>query len=126
MLYEELDELLTTGSRVAIRSWMVRAFEWFDSHATMVRAWQEIWAYDPAFRVMPLYFIANHMPKYLAQWPSKRRQAARLRVVLMVNQLADTHRRAHIREQLDVEDDLLIDTLTDLWISALRADFHRV
>jgi AcrR family transcriptional regulator len=121
MLYEELDDLLTTGSRAAIRAWMVRAFDWFDAHTTMVRVWREIAVSDPGFMVMPMYFIADHMPKYLAQWPGQSRQAARLRVVLLVNQLAESFNQSHIRRQLDVDDDLLMDTLTDLWISALQA-----
>lgn len=122
-LYDELDDLLTAGSRSAIRGWMMRAFRWFDANATMVKAWREIMLSVPEFEVLPRFFLADQMPQYLAQWPESRRQVARLRVVLLVWQLAEAAYQFHVRQQehLDVTDDLLIDTLTDLWIATLQA-----
>jgi AcrR family transcriptional regulator len=121
-LYQELDDLLTAGSRDDIRGWMTRAFRWFDTNATMFTAWREIMISHAEFEVLPRFFLADHMPQYLAQWPESTRQTGRLRVVLLIWQLAEASYQLHIRAQgeFDVADDLLIDTITDLWITTLQ------
>lgn len=119
-IYEELDELLVHGSRAEIRAWMARALDWFDTHRTMILVWQELGVMEPSFVGVPPFLSADHMPRYLAQWPKAEREAARLRVVLLVHQMTRAFLLSHVRQQLPVDDALLVDTLTDIWISALK------
>jgi AcrR family transcriptional regulator len=125
-IYEELDELLAGGSRSDLRAWMVRALNWFDMHRTMILAWQELGVMEPTFVGVPPFLSADHMPRYLAQWPKSEREAARLRVVLLVHQMTRAFLLSHVRQQLPVDDELLVDTLTDIWMSALKVPRARL
>jgi len=119
-IYEELDGLLVEGSYDDVRAWMARALAWFDTHRTMILAWQELGIIEPTFVGMPPFLSADHMPRYLAQWSVSQRERARLRVALLVHQMTRGFLLAHVRQQLPVDDEVLVDTLTDLWISALK------
>lgn len=120
-LSERLDQVLANkaADKKAIRAWITEAFAWFHSHHTIVAVWYELGATEPSFEQVSPFFTIDHMPLYLSQRPRRRREAARIRVMLLVQQLAAAFHIAHVTRQLDVRDELLIDVLTDLWVSAL-------
>jgi AcrR family transcriptional regulator len=118
-LYEQLDRLLTNPDRAAIREWMVEALGWFDAHRTMVLVWQELAVSEPDLVVVSPFLTADHMPGYLSRWPRHLREVARLRVVLLVQQLRGAFLLSHVRHSLSVSDEVLVDVLTDLWFTAL-------
>jgi AcrR family transcriptional regulator len=125
-LYERLDQMLAKSERQdrkAIRAWMKEAFAWFHTHHTIVAMWHELAVNEPSFEGVSPFLTADHMPLYLDQWPKRRREAARIRIVLLVQQLSAAFQLSHMNRRLDVRDDVLIDVLTDLWLTALtRAD----
>lgn len=121
-LYERLDQMLVKSDRPdrkAIRAWMKEAFVWFHTHRTIVAVWYELAVSEPSFEGVSPFLTADHMPLYLGQWPKRRREAARIRIVLLVQQLGAAFQLSHVNRRLDVRDDFLIDVLTDLWLSAL-------
>lgn len=129
-LYERLDQMLVKSDRPdrkAIRAWMKEAFAWFTTHHTIVTVWHELAVSEPSFEGVSPFLTADHMPLYLGQWPKRRREAARIRIVLLVQQLSAAFQLSHMNRRLDVRDDFLIDVLTDLWLSALtRTDIGSV
>lgn len=118
-LYQRLDALLVEPERGTIRAWMADALHWFESHRTMVTVWQELSVAEPDFVGISPSLTAEHMPRYLAQWPPRLREAARLRVVLLVRQLSGAFLLVRVQRRLDVAEELLTDVLTDLWLTAL-------
>jgi AcrR family transcriptional regulator len=129
-LYERLDQMLAKSDRPdrkAIRAWMKEAFAWFTTHHTIVAVWHELAITEPSFQGVSPFLTADHMPLYLGQWPKRRREAARIRIVLLVQQLSAAFQLTHMNRLLDVRDEFMIDVLTDLWMSALtRADIGSV
>ena len=125
-LYERLDQMLVKSERPdrrAIRAWMKEAFAWFTTHHTIVTVWHELVITEPSFQGVSPFVITDHMPLYLGQWPKRRREAARIRIVLLVQQLSAAFQLTHMHRVVDVRDEFIIDVLTDLWLSALtRAD----
>ena len=119
VLYDRLDEMLANPDRKAIQAWMTEAFTWFVTHRTIVMVWQELAVSEPGFVGVSPYFTADHMPRYLSQWPKRLRTAARMRVVLLVQQLHAAFQLSHVSHLVTVSDDVLIDVLTDLWHTAL-------
>jgi AcrR family transcriptional regulator len=120
-LYEDLDRLVTSGDRNRdnMREWMTRAIEWFETHRTIATVWQELPSTEPEFE-LPSFLIAGQMRRYLAQWPESDQGAARLRIILLVQQLGRAFLLSNIRHALGVDDEFLIDVLTDLWLDALK------
>jgi AcrR family transcriptional regulator len=121
-LYERLDQVLAKSDRPdrkAIRAWMKEAFAWFTTHHAIVAVWYELAVSEPSFQGVSPFFTADHMPLYLGQWPKRRREAARIRIVLLVQQLSSAFQLSHLNRVLDVRDEFLIDVLTDLWLPAL-------
>jgi AcrR family transcriptional regulator len=123
-LYEQLDRMLATSDRPekkVIRAWMKEAFAWFTTHHTIVAVWHELAVSEPSFEGVSPFLIPDHMPLYLSRWPKRRRQAAKIRMVLLVQQLSAAFQLTHMNRVLDVRDEFMIDVLTDLWLSALTS-----
>jgi AcrR family transcriptional regulator len=120
-LYEDLDRLVTSGNRNRenMREWMTRAIDWFETHRTMATVWQELPSSEPEFE-LPSFLIAGQMRRYLAQWPESEQGAARLRIILLVQQLGRAFLLSSVRHALGVDNEFLIDVLTDLWLDALK------
>jgi AcrR family transcriptional regulator len=122
-LYHELDELVTSrsgDSRRAIRGWMSRTLSWFDDHRTIALVWQEISVSEPELEAEPSFWVAERMHRYLDQWPSEQREAARLRIVLLIQQLARAFLLSYVRGAIRADNDLLVNVLSDLWADSLR------
>jgi AcrR family transcriptional regulator len=122
-LYQDLDELVTSDSgvsREAIHEWVSRVLAWFDDHKTVALVWQEISVSEPEFETEPAVWVANQMHRYLDQWPADQREAARLRIVLLIQQLARAFLLSHVRHAIRVDNDLLVSVLSDLWADSLR------
>jgi len=122
-LYRDLDELVTSDagiSREAIRDWVSRTLSWFDDHKTIALVWQEISVSEPEFETEPAVWVAGRMHRYLDQWPPDQREAARLRIVLLIQQLARAFLLSHVKHAIRVDNDLLVSVLSDLWADSLR------
>jgi AcrR family transcriptional regulator len=122
-LYHELDELVTSrsgDSRAAIRDWMSRTLSWFVEHRTIALVWQEISVSEPELEAEPSFWVAERMHRYLDQWPADQREAARLRIVLLIQQLARAFLLSYVRGAIRVDNDLLVSVLSDLWADSLR------
>lgn len=122
-LYRDLDDLVTRPSpmdREALRSWMIRAVAWFDRNSTMAIVWQEVSVIEPEFHFDPSFYLANQMKGYIAKRPAAQQPAARLRIVLLIQQLARgflVMRASQPAEKVDSS--VLVDVLCDIWADAL-------
>ncbi|MGW0044172.1 TetR/AcrR family transcriptional regulator [Rhodococcus sp. NPDC003348] len=121
-VYEDLDDVLATGSRAEFTAWLERALDWFDAHRTILPAWDEAIALEPdlreiardAYRALP-----DAMPSYLSRWPEPLRDEARLRIELLVAQLERFFTRWAVHGTLDIPRDDAAAVLTDIWFPAL-------
>jgi len=122
-LYRDLDGLITSSppiDRENLRSWMTRAVAWFDRNSTMAIVWQEVSVIEPEFHFDPSFYLAHQMKGYVAKFPAKRQPAARLRIVLLIQQLARgflVMRSSQPSEAIDRS--VLVDVLCDIWVDAL-------
>ncbi len=122
-LYQDLDHLVTSGrgrTRANMRAWMTRAIDWFESNRTIATVWQELPSSEPDFEMGPSFMVANQMERYLSQWPESERGPARLRIILLVQQLARAFLLSNVRHVLGVDNGILIEVLSDLWLEALK------
>src|SRR5579875_3508740 len=113
-LYQDLDELVTSDSGVSregIQDWVSRTLSWFDDHKTIALVWQEISISEPEFETEPAVWVASQMQRYLDQWPPDQREAARLRIVLLIQQLARAFLLSHVKHAIRVDNDLLVSVL---------------
>jgi AcrR family transcriptional regulator len=104
-LYQDLDNLVTGSSSVAredLRVWMTRAVAWFEEHSTMAIVWQEVSVIEPEL------------------WPKAQQSAARLRIVLLIQQLARGFLVTRTRQPAgEIDSGALVDVLCDIWTDAL-------
>lgn len=122
-LYQDLDNLVTGSSSVAredLRAWMTRAVAWFDEHSTMAIVWQEVSVIEPEFKFDPSFYLANQMKGYISLWPKAQQSAARLRIVLLIQQLARGFLVTRTRQPAgEIDSSALVDVLCDIWTDAL-------
>ncbi|WP_020499890.1 TetR/AcrR family transcriptional regulator [Sciscionella marina] len=120
-VYQDLDAVLTSGSRTAFDDWVRRALEWFESNQAILPAWDEAVALEPAFRPIAKRAIDDlpaAMPDYLRRWGEDRHAEACLRIELLVSQLE----RFFVRWRLQGTISSQLDparTLGDIWFPAL-------
>lgn len=122
--YEDLDQVLETGSRAEFTAWVTRAIEWFQAHKDMFRAWDEATVLEPEFRAIARHGILalpDSMPKYLARWPLEEQDEARLRIELLVTQLERFFTRWQMYDTIDVTAARATQVLTGIWFPALTA-----
>jgi AcrR family transcriptional regulator len=120
--FGRLDAALAGGSREALRAWMEQAHPWLETIHALVPVWDEAALVDPQVPLKGskmLNNIAGWLPKYLAAWPAERRREARLRLILLVFQL-DHFGRWSSFPGWDVDRDLGVEVLTDVWWHTLR------
>lgn len=121
--YGRLDEVLSAGSRRDLRDWMDEAVGWFERHRALLPAVDEAAAVEPEIAsqgVGSLDVFADSMPEYLKAWPAERQDEARLRVALLVIQLSGFFRAWALSETWQVDRDLVLDVLAEIWGAALR------
>ncbi|EGD54745.1 TetR/AcrR family transcriptional regulator [Gordonia neofelifaecis] len=121
-VYQDLDRVLATGSRVEFAAWVANALQWFGGYAEMFRAWDEATALEPEFREIARAGIATlpgSMTQYLERWPDDRRDEARLRVELLVAQLERFFVRWATLGTIEGSAELAVRVLTDVWFPAL-------
>jgi AcrR family transcriptional regulator len=119
--YAQLDEAIASGSRQQVRAWVRAAFEWWENNRGAVLALEQIVA-SGGFGHGGLDQVqAEAMPRYLSSWAAEDHDEARLRIYISGALVTRTYRAARIDGLFsDLDDDQLIDILTDLWISALQ------
>jgi AcrR family transcriptional regulator len=126
--YSALDEALTSGSREDIRNWIKDDLRWFSEHETVVLAIEHIMMSSRATAADFVFPYTDYMPRFLESWPESRRLEAKLRVSILVALVARVHMlwRTY-RLMPDVDEDMVIDVLTDLWAAGLamgKSDDH--
>lgn len=120
-VYEELDTVLSSGSRTEFTEWTRRALAWFEANQAILPAWDEAVALEPEFKPIARRAIDElpaAMPRYLQRWGPDRRDEACLRIELLVSQLERFFTRwavqGTIASGLDVAE-----VLSDIWLPAL-------
>lgn len=124
MLYQDLDQVLTTGSRTEFGAWTNRAITWFAENKDLLPAWDEATALEPQFRDLAregIMTLADNMPAYLSRWPRDRHDEARLRIELLIAQLERFFTRWAMQGTIDVTAERAAEVLTDIWFPALQA-----
>ncbi|MGW4366263.1 TetR/AcrR family transcriptional regulator [Nocardia takedensis] len=123
-LCEDLDVVLTSGSRADFVKWATRVIEWFQRHRQLLPAWNEAVAVDPGFREIAraaLDALPDAVPDFLDRWPEDRRPEARLRVELLVAQLERFFTARSDGSGSELSAARTAQVLTDIWYPALRA-----
>lgn len=119
--YSALDEALASGSRERVRDWLRDDLRWFAEHETVVRAIEHILISNRAEGVSRFsYEYTDYMPRFMQAWPENRRVEAKLRVWTLVLTVSRVHMLWRSYKQMpDLDEDMLLDVLTDLWFVGL-------
>lgn len=121
-IYQDLDQVLATGSRDEFSAWIMRSLDWFSEYSELFQAWDEATTLEPEFRSIAREGIAtlpDSMTQYLSRWPDDRREEARLRVELLATQLERFFTRWVTFGTIDGSAELAVRVLTDVWYPAL-------
>ncbi|MCV7231857.1 TetR/AcrR family transcriptional regulator [Mycobacterium branderi] len=121
-LYNDLDRAITAegaDTTQAVRQWLVQALAWYEepAHRIMGFVWQEL-SVEVDSVVARGISVDEHMPNYLALWPRRLRDSARTRLILLSHLLS----RAYFLSEhhvLPTDENLMLDSLADLWVSGL-------
>lgn len=120
-LYSDLDHVLETGSREAMREWMGGALRWMEHHRAVMAAADTAAFLEGPNSFRPTSSFVESMPRWLARWPPSRRHEAALRIALLIAQF-----RALFAFPLSDEaerpggvHDGLVEAMTDIWLAGL-------
>ncbi|QJY45323.1 TetR/AcrR family transcriptional regulator [Pseudonocardia broussonetiae] len=117
--YAELDGVLATGSRAAMRDWMARALQWMvDNRAVLTAA--DAFGGPESYRSVDSF--VERMPRWLERWPQARRHEARTRIALLTNQFRGVlaFEMPVDGEHGDFTRENVLDGLTDVWLAGLQ------
>ncbi len=121
--WTRLGEALAEGTETAIRTALDDAFTWWEEHAALLPAIHEAMASDldvAARWKENLDRLADELHSYLGRFPEKEREGRRLRVELMVMQLDQLCFRVIVQKVVDIDREVLLDVVCDLWLDALQ------
>jgi AcrR family transcriptional regulator len=124
--FAKLDEAMASGSRDAIRDWIRESFGWYDEHRGVVVALEQA-VVGGGFESAGLASVyLEAMPHLRKRWGHARADEVRLRIWLLVNLMT----RLFVVWRVDgllpeVEEDSLVDVVTDFWDAGLRPSGKR-
>jgi AcrR family transcriptional regulator len=111
------------SSRQTLRAWLDEALSWWEQHRRILPAMHEAWVIDPTLAAQQyegLRRLTDELTDYFAQVRGVKRRAARLRIELLILQLDQFCMHWIVQKTVDVDRELALDVLTDLWCAALQ------
>lgn len=119
--WRKLDQSL--HSRQALRAWLDEALRWWEEHRSILPAMHEASVIDSTFAAQQyagLRRLTDELTGYFAKVRGARRREARLRIELLILQLDQFCMQWIVQQIVDVDRDLALNVLTDLWSSTLQ------
>ncbi|MFV8230005.1 TetR/AcrR family transcriptional regulator [Mycolicibacterium peregrinum] len=121
--WRELDSVLCSNSKSALRKFIAQSVALWQSHATLLPAIKQAYVteqvlvgkVDAAMAVM-----SGELVNYFGKFSKPERRKAELRVRLMVLQLDELYYRQVAQQQPIASEGLLLDVVVDLWWNALK------
>jgi AcrR family transcriptional regulator len=119
-VYQALDELVDPSPE-QLRQWLIAAVEYWHTYREAIAVTEQAIAVEPELSTPAFTTIAGTvggMSKQLARSRGSARASADLRLILMILQL-ERFCYFWIIRGVDLDEDLVFDTLTSLWWSTL-------
>jgi len=123
--WRAMDRALMRSSRSAIRDWLDETSAWYINNARLLGAWNEAVAVDVTVSAATQAYmdtLAEELRDYLSPFEPAERDDARLRVILLIEQLTQVYYRFWVQGVLRTDREHLLDVLTDIWCSSLHLD----
>lgn len=118
-----LDDILASGSRDDLRDFIRDVLLWFQDHDVLFRAQLSAVVTAAGLGERIQQRLTEHMPKYLARFGPDRGLEAELRVWSLVMQLGRVHVDWRFGGSMpEVDEELMADVLTDIWMHGLDPD----
>lgn len=117
----DLDEILTQGSRSAIRDWLHRQLDWYEEHRGTIIALENV-ILEGGFEGAGLGSIHfEMMPQLRARWPERRHPEVQMRLWLLTHMMSRVFILGRVDGMLpEVEETLTIDLMADLWMAGMH------
>jgi AcrR family transcriptional regulator len=135
-LYAELDAAIAGDDardgdgdagdiRPAVRQWLGKAIDWYAETDNQIIAavWQEL-SVGVDSQVVRGIAVDEHLPRFLDRWPAAERDAARTRVILLSHLLSRAVLLSR-RGVLPADEQVMLETLADLWTAGLTRPVTR-
>jgi AcrR family transcriptional regulator len=119
--WRALDQSLS--SRRALRVWLNEALSWWEEHRRILPALHEASVIDPALAAQQyqgLQRLTDELTGYFAKARGAKRREARLRIELLILQLDQFCMKWIVQETVDVDREMALDVLSELWGAALQ------
>ncbi|MBI3799169.1 MAG: hypothetical protein HY268_19675 [Deltaproteobacteria bacterium] len=119
--WRKLDRSLS--SRQELRAWLDEALSWWEEHRRILPAMCEAAVIDPTLATQQyegLRRLTDELTGYFAKVRGTKRREARLRIELLILQLDQFCMKWIVQKTVDVDRELALDVLTDLWCAALQ------
>jgi AcrR family transcriptional regulator len=116
--WREIDAALVEGGRDALRASLSRTLQWYEQHGRVLRPVREALATDPRIAAQTegtFARFADEMVDYLASVPPDRRDRAHVRLQLLIIQLDQIAFRLVVQGLREVEREVMLDEVTDMW-----------
>jgi len=119
--WRKLDRSLS--SQQELRAWLDEALSWWEEHRRILPAMREAAVIDPTLAAQQyegLRRLTDELTGYFAKVRGTKRPEARLRIELLILQLDQFCMKWIVQKTVDVDRELALDVLTDLWCAALQ------
>jgi AcrR family transcriptional regulator len=119
--YAALDEVLAAPTRAAVGAWLEETMAWYRDHQVFAAVLAEVRVVErdeDLGELLAVGYAPDLLPRYLAAVPKRQRERVRLRVALLVEQLAAAS-AFQLSGQFDVGRAAVVDELTHTWCAAL-------
>lgn len=119
--WRKLDQSLS--SRRELRVWLNEALSWWEEHRRILPALHEASVIDSALATQQyqgLQRLTDELTGYFAKARGAKRREARLRIELLILQLDQFCMKWIVQETVDVDREMALDVLSELWGAALQ------
>ncbi len=120
--WHEVDVALVGSDRAALRASLGNTLRWYEQHAGLLRPVREGLAANPALAAQigsPFAGFADEMSGYLQRVRPQDRARAHLRLQLLMIQLDQLAYRLIVLGHRDLDREVMLDEITDIWLAVL-------
>ncbi|MCW2605218.1 MAG: TetR/AcrR family transcriptional regulator [Pseudonocardiales bacterium] len=125
--WHEIDVALVDGGRAALRAALSNTLRWYQQHGRVLRPVREALATEPHLAEQTegtFAGFADEMAEYLAGVAPGERERAHLRLQLLIIQLDQIAFRLIVQGLREIDREVMLDEVTDMWRLVLPAAHH--